>query len=83
LKKDCQTSNWLATEAKELVRSQGILSPPNRQQRKARLAKCLEDIVNTFYESDKISHTLPAKKGFKSVKKDGKWIHIQKKADTW
>jgi hypothetical protein len=74
-----QTSNWLARKARELVRHQGILSSPNPQPSKARLVKYLEDIVNTFYESDEISHTVPGKKDFKSVKKDGKWIYVQKR----
>jgi hypothetical protein len=60
-----------------LVRSQGILPSPNPQPSKGRLAKCLEDIVNTFYESDEISRTVPGK-DLKSVKKDGKCIHVQK-----
>jgi hypothetical protein len=76
--KGFQTSNWLARKAKELVRSQRILSSPNLQPSKTRLAKCLEDIVNIFYASDKISHTMPSQKDFKSVKKDGKQIHVQK-----
>jgi hypothetical protein len=70
--KEFQTSNWLAIKAKELVRSQGILSSPNPQPSTARLATCLEDTVNRFYESDEISRTMPSKKDFKSMKMDGK-----------
>jgi hypothetical protein len=72
IEKEFQTSNWLPRKAKELVRSEGILSSPNPQPSKARLAKCLEDIVNTFYESDEISCTMPGKK-------DGKRINVQKR----
>jgi hypothetical protein len=32
-----------------------------------------------YDESDKISHTMPSKKDFKSMKKDGKWIHVRKR----
>jgi predicted transport protein len=77
IEKEFQTSNLLPT-AKELVRSPGILSSPNPQLSTTRLAKCLEDILNTFYVSDEINHTKPGK-DFKSVKKDGKWIHVQKR----
>jgi hypothetical protein len=62
VKKEFQTSNWLARKAKELVRSQGILSSPNPQPSKARLVKCLEHMVNTFYESDEISCTVPSRR---------------------
>jgi hypothetical protein len=41
IKKEFQTSNWLARKAKEFVRHQGILSSPNPQPSKARL----EDIL--------------------------------------
>jgi hypothetical protein len=63
IEKGLQTSNWLTKKAEESVRSQGILSSSSPQPGNARLAKCLEDTVNTFYESDE--------KGFKSVKRDG------------
>jgi hypothetical protein len=66
--KEFQTSNWLARKAKELVRSQAILSSPNPRPSTARLAKCLED-----------SHTMPGKKDFKPVKKDDKCTHVQKR----
>jgi hypothetical protein len=79
IEKEFQTSNWLARKAKDLVRQQGILSSPNPQPSKARLAKCLENIVNTFYESDEISRTVSGKMDFKSVRKDGKRIHVQKR----
>jgi hypothetical protein len=49
-----------------------VLSSPNPQESKGRLAKCLEDIISTFYESYEISHTVPGEKDFKSMNKDGK-----------
>jgi hypothetical protein len=82
IEKELHTLNWLAWKAKELVIPQGILSSPIPQPCKARLAKCLEDTVNTFYDSDKISCTMPGKKDLKSTKKDGKWIYVQKRLIT-
>jgi hypothetical protein len=72
IEKEFQTSNWSARKAKELVRSQGVVSSLNPQPSKARLAKCIEDIVNTFYKNDELSCTMPGKKNFKSMRKDGK-----------
>jgi hypothetical protein len=50
IEKEFPTSNWLSRKAKDLVKSQGILSSPNPQPSESRLDKCLEDIVTTFYE---------------------------------
>jgi hypothetical protein len=52
----------VSQKVKELVISPAILPSPNPQLSKTWLAKCLEDIVNTFYESDGISRTMPGKK---------------------
>jgi hypothetical protein len=58
------------------------VSSPSALPSKAGLAKCLEDIVNTFYESDEISRIMPGKKDFKSMKRVVNGF-MSKKADTW
>jgi hypothetical protein len=76
-----QTSKWLARKAR-VVRSQGILSSSNPQSSQAKLVKCLQDTVNTFYEFAEVSRTVPVKE-FKSVKRMVNGLMSKKLTDTW
>ena len=70
-------SEYLARQSKKLVEESGILSLPGPSCGPS-LPPETVFIVSSFYESDDISHVMPGKKDFISVKKEGKREHIQK-----
>eukprot|EP00731_Ephydatia_muelleri_P003574 Em0001g3574a len=77
--KEFGVSRYLARRAKKLVAEKGILSGPNPKGGRA-LPVEIEEEVHTFFWSDSISHTMPGKKDFLSVKgADGKRVHRQKR----
>ena len=70
-------SEYLARQSKRLVEERGILSLPGPSHRSPLPPETVV-IVCSFCEYDDISHVMPGKKDFVSVKKEGKRQHIQK-----
>jgi hypothetical protein len=72
-------SNRMARKVKALVKINGIFATPNPKCGKL-LNKSVRERVYTFYDSDDISHLMPGKKDFVSVKTSDKTrIHVQKR----
>ena len=71
-------SIYMACKSKKLVEEKGILSLPDPVREPSLLQETV-DIVCAFYESDDISHVMPGKKDFVSVKKKGQHMHIQRR----
>ena len=68
-------SEYLVLQSKKLVEERSILSLPG-PTRGPSLPPETVVVVWRLYESDDISHVIPGKKGFISVKKEGKYEHI-------
>ena len=73
-----QTTNYMARQAKLLVKEKGILSTPNPKHGHALPLESV-DMVKTFYEYDDTSRVMPGKKDFVSVRQGEKRVHIQKR----
>ena len=71
-------SEYLAQQSKKLVEEGGILSFPDPSCGLSLPPETVIDIC-TFYESDDISHVMPGKKDFVSVKKERKREYFQKR----
>ena len=67
----------MARQSKKLVEESGILSLPGLACGPSLPSETVS-IASSFYESDDISHVMPGKKDFVSVK-EGKREHIQKR----
>ena len=71
-------SNYMAHKAKDLVKNQGILSNPNPKHG-CGLPLTTVNLVKDFYEFDDISHIMPGKKDFLSVRQGDQRVHVQKR----
>ena len=71
-------SNFMAREAKQLVREKGIFSTPNPKPGRS-LPQTSIDVVVHFYESDENSRVMPGKKDCISVRGAEGRITIQKR----
>ena len=77
IKEEFEVSDYMARQAKTLVREKGILSSANCRAGKS-LSKDIVNVVQDFYKSDSVSRIMPGMKDYVSVKKDGVRVHEQK-----
>ena len=68
----------MAHKAKDLVKNQGILSNPNPKHGYS-LPLTTVNLVKDFYEFDDISHVMPGKTDFVSVRQGDQQVHVQKR----
>ena len=68
----------MVRKAKELVKQKGILSTPNPKPGHT-LPVETTDLVQSFYESDEVSRTMPGSKDFVSVRQSEGQTHVQKR----
>ena len=67
----------MASKSKELVKEMGIFSLPDPKPGHSLPTETV-GLVNSFYDSYDISHTMPGKKDYMSVKVDERRVHVQK-----
>ena len=73
-------SNYMARKAKDLVKDQEILSPPNPKHGSSHYHKQLTiSLVQAFYELDEVSQIMPDKKDFICIRKGNQCVHVQKR----
>ena len=69
---------WFTKQLKELVKQKGILSTPNTKPGHE-LPKETVHLVQSFFESDEISRTMPGKKDIVSVRQGNQRVYFQKR----
>ena len=72
------TTNFMARQAKELVKEKGVLAIPDLKHGHA-LTEQTVHLVQSFYQSDDISRVMPGRKDYVSVRVGEGRVHVQKR----
>ena len=78
IQEEFNTTNFMARQAKELVKEKGVLAMPDLKRGHA-LAEQTVHLVHSFYQSDEISRVMPGRKDYISVREGEGRVHVQKR----
>lgn len=78
IQEEFSTTNFMARQAKELVKAKGVLTMPDLKRGHA-LAEQTVHLVHSFYQSDEVSRVMPGKKDYVSVRENEGRVHVQKR----
>lgn len=78
IQKEFNTTNFMARQAKELVKVKGVLAMPDLKHGHA-LAEETVHLVQSFYQSDEVSRVMPGRKDYVSVREGEGRVHVQKR----
>ena len=68
IQEEFKTTNFMARQAKKLVKEKGVLAMPDLKRGHA-LAEQTVHLVHRFYQSDEVSRVMPGRKDYISIRK--------------
>lgn len=78
IQEEFDATNFMAQQAKELVKNKGVLAIPDLKRGHA-LAEQTVHLVHSFYQSDEVSRVMPGRKNYVSVREGEGRVHVQKR----
>ena len=78
IQEEFNTTNFMARQAKELVKEKGVLAMPDLKRGHA-LTEQTVHLVQSFYRSDEVSRVMPGRKDYVSVREGEGRVHVQKR----
>lgn len=78
IQKEFNTTNFMARQAKELVKEKRVLAMPDLKRGHA-LAEQTVHLVHSFYQNDMVSRVMPGRKDYVSVREGEGRVHVQKR----
>lgn len=78
IQEEFNTTNFMARQAKELVKEKGVLAMPDLKRGHA-LAEQTVHLVHSFYQSHEVSRVMPGRKDYISVREGEGRVHVQKR----